>query len=81
MTRISVGDYLEGIETSADGNSVYVVHRFLNEVWAINTETLTVTAKMAAGDGPARAELFCAERCEFFGDNRLTTRHPRGRGA
>jgi YVTN family beta-propeller protein len=49
---MSVGDYPEGIETSADGNSVYVVNWFSNEVWAINTGTLAVTAKMPVGDGP-----------------------------
>ena len=48
VTRISVGDYPEGIETSADGNSVYVVNWFSNEVWAINTEMLAVTVKMPA---------------------------------
>jgi YVTN family beta-propeller protein len=52
VKRISVGDYPEGIETSADSNRVYVVNWFSNEVWAINAETLAVTAKMPAGDGP-----------------------------
>jgi YVTN family beta-propeller protein len=41
-----------GDEISADGNSVYVVNWFSNEVWAINTGTLAVTAKMPVGDGP-----------------------------
>ena len=61
VTRISVGDYLEGIETSADGNSVYVVNWFSNEVWAINTETLSVTVKMPAGDGPRAFGTFLRE--------------------
>ena len=52
VKRISVGDYPEGIETSADCNRVYVVNWFSHEVWAINTEMLAVTAKMPVGDGP-----------------------------
>ena len=52
LQRISVGDYPEGIETSADGKSVYVVNWFSNEVWAVDAETLKVTAKMPVGDGP-----------------------------
>ena len=67
VKRIPVGDYPEGIETSADGNSVFVVNWFSNEVWAIDTETLVVTAKMPVGDGPAPSELFCAKRGEFWG--------------
>jgi YVTN family beta-propeller protein len=61
VKRISVGDYPEGIETSADGNSVYVVNWFSNEVWAINAETLAVTAKMPAGDGPRAFGTFLRE--------------------
>jgi YVTN family beta-propeller protein len=61
VKRISVGDYPEGIETSADGDSVYVVNWFSNEVWAINTETLKVTAKMPAGDGPRAFGTFLRE--------------------
>jgi YVTN family beta-propeller protein len=61
VKRISVGDYPEGIETSADGNSVHVVNWFSNEVWAINTETLAVTAKMPAGDGPRAFGMFLRE--------------------
>jgi YVTN family beta-propeller protein len=52
VKRISVGDYPEGIETGDDGNSVYVVNWFSNEVWAIDADTLKVNAKMPAGDGP-----------------------------
>jgi YVTN family beta-propeller protein len=61
VKRISVGDYPEGIETSADGNSVYVVNWFSNEVWAINAETLAVTAKMPVGDGPRAFGTFLRE--------------------
>jgi YVTN family beta-propeller protein len=61
VKRISVGDYPEGIETSADGNSVYVVNWFSNEVWAIDAETLAVTAKMPAGDGPRAFGTFLRE--------------------
>jgi len=50
-----------GIETSADGNSVYVVNWFSNEVWTINTETLKVTAKIPAGDGPRAFGTFLRE--------------------
>ena len=39
VKRISVGDYPEGIETSADGNNVYVVNWFSNEVWTSNMPT------------------------------------------
>src|ERR1700730_10138720 len=59
--RISVGDYPEGIETSADCNRVYVVNWFSHEVWAINTETLAVTAKMPVGDGPRAFGTFLRE--------------------
>ena len=61
VKRISVGDYPEGIETSADGNSVYVVNWFSNEVWAIDAETLAVTAKMPVGDGPRAFGTFLRE--------------------
>jgi YVTN family beta-propeller protein len=61
VKRISVGDYPEGIETSADGNSVYVVNWFSNEVWTINTETRAVTVKMPAGDGPRAFGTFLRE--------------------
>jgi YVTN family beta-propeller protein len=66
VKRISVGDYPKGIETSADGNSVYVVNWFSNEVWAIDAETLAVTAKMPVGDSPRAFGTFRAKRCEFF---------------
>jgi YVTN family beta-propeller protein len=61
LKRISVGDYPEGIETSADGNNVYVVNWFSNEVWTIDAETLTVTAKMPVGDGPRAFGTFLRE--------------------
>jgi len=61
VKRIPVGDYPEGIETSADGNSVFVVNWFSNEVWAIDTETLVVTAKMPVGDGPRAFGTFLRE--------------------
>ena len=61
VTRISVGDYPEGIETSANGKSVYVVNWFSNEVWAIDAGTLKVTAKMPAGDGPRAFGTFLRE--------------------
>ncbi|MGH6841296.1 MAG: YncE family protein, partial [Methylocella sp.] len=61
VKRISVGDYPEGIETSADGNSVYVVNWFSNEVWEIDAWTLKVTAKMPAGDGPRAFGTFLRE--------------------
>jgi YVTN family beta-propeller protein len=51
----------EGIETSADHNSVYLVNRFSNEVRAINTETLAVTAKMPVGDSPGAFGTFLRE--------------------
>ncbi|MCL2452519.1 MAG: YncE family protein, partial [Alphaproteobacteria bacterium] len=59
--RISVGEYPEGIETSADGSQVYVVNWFSNEVWAIDTKTLAVTAKMKVGDGPRAFGTFLRE--------------------
>jgi YVTN family beta-propeller protein len=65
VKRISVGDYPEGIETSADGNGVYVVNWFSNEVWAINTESLKVTAKMPAGDGPRVRNFFARSAVSF----------------
>jgi YVTN family beta-propeller protein len=61
IKRIPVGEYPEGIETSANGNSVYVVNWFSNEVWAIDTSTLAVTAKMAVGDGPRGFGTFLRE--------------------
>jgi DNA-binding beta-propeller fold protein YncE len=39
VKRISVGDYPEGIETSADGNNVYVVNWFSNEGGTSNVPT------------------------------------------
>ena len=47
VKRISAGDYPEGINTSADGNSVYVVNWF--------------SAKIPAGDGPPRLRTFLRE--------------------
>ena len=61
VKRISVGDFPEGIETDADGNTVYFVNWFSNEVWAIDAETLAVTAKMPAGDGPSAFGTFLRE--------------------
>jgi YVTN family beta-propeller protein len=52
LKRISVGDYPEGIESSSDGTTVYAVNWFSNEVWAIDSGTLEVAAKMPVGDGP-----------------------------
>jgi YVTN family beta-propeller protein len=52
LKRIDVGEYPEGIETSADGTIVYVANWFSNEVFAIDAETLKVAAKMPVGDGP-----------------------------
>jgi YVTN family beta-propeller protein len=50
-----------GDEVSADSNNVYIVNWFSNEVWAINTETLAVTAKMPVGDGPRAFGTFLRE--------------------
>jgi YVTN family beta-propeller protein len=50
-----------GDEVSADGNNVYIVNWFSNVVWAINTETLAVTAKMPVGDGPRAFGTFLRE--------------------
>ena len=52
LTRIQVGEYPEGIETSADGRRVYVANWFSNEVWSIDAEKLAVIGKMQVGDGP-----------------------------
>lgn len=52
LKKINVGDYPEGIEFSPDGKTLYVVNWFSNEVWAINSTTFKVTAKMTVGDGP-----------------------------
>ncbi len=52
LKRIDVGEYPEGIETSADGKRVYVANWFSNEVFAIDAETLKVAAKIPVGDGP-----------------------------
>ncbi len=52
LKRIDVGEYPEGIETSADGTIVYVANWFSNEVFAIDAETLKVSAKIPVGDGP-----------------------------
>ncbi|MCI0465413.1 MAG: YncE family protein, partial [Beijerinckiaceae bacterium] len=61
LKRIPVGEYPEGIESSADGSSIYVVNWFSNDVWTINAETLAVTAKMPAGDGPRAFGTFLRE--------------------
>jgi YVTN family beta-propeller protein len=52
LKRISVGEYPEGIEASADGERIYVANWFSNEVTAIDARTLEVTARMPVGDGP-----------------------------
>ncbi|MBO0732947.1 MAG: beta-propeller fold lactonase family protein [Methylocapsa sp.] len=58
VKRISVGEYPEGIEASADGTKVYAVNWFSNDVWAIDSGTLNVTAKMPVGDGPRAFGIF-----------------------
>ncbi len=52
LKRIDVGEYPEGIETSADETLVYVASWFSNEVFAIDTLSLKVAARIPVGDGP-----------------------------
>ena len=52
VTRIDVGEYPEGIETSADGSKIYVANWFSNQIWTVDAGKLAVTAKMPVGDGP-----------------------------
>ncbi len=59
--RIFVGDYPGGNRNQRRRRTVYVVNWFSNEVWAIDAETLTVTAKMPAGDGPRAFGTFLRE--------------------
>ena len=52
VTRIDVGDYPEGIETSRDGKTVYVANWESNTLSVIDAATLKVTATHKTGDGP-----------------------------
>jgi len=56
--RVSAGEYPEGLEASADGRTIYVVNWFSNDVFAIDAQTLKVTARMPVGDGPRAFGLF-----------------------
>jgi YVTN family beta-propeller protein len=56
--RVSVGEYPEGLEASADGRTVYVVNWFSNDVYAIDAKTLKITAEMPVGEGPRSFGLF-----------------------
>jgi YVTN family beta-propeller protein len=49
------------IQRATDGNSVYVVNWFPNEVWAIDADTLAVMAKMPVGGGPPAFGAFLHE--------------------
>jgi YVTN family beta-propeller protein len=52
VKRITVGDYPEGIEASADGRRVYVANWESNTVSVIDTAHLTVEREIEAGDSP-----------------------------
>ncbi|ODM45260.1 hypothetical protein A9320_11485 [Ruegeria sp. PBVC088] len=49
---ISVGEYPEGIDTSADGQRILVANWFENTVSVIDAATLQVIAEIETGDGP-----------------------------
>lgn len=59
---IDVGEYPEGIGTTADGRSVVVANWFSNTISVIDAAALTVTGKVATGDGPRAFGLFLAGR-------------------
>ena len=52
ITRIPVGDYPDGIQSSLDGRRVYVVNWESDTVSEIDTATLRVVATMPVGDSP-----------------------------
>ena len=58
LGRVSVGEYPEGLEASADRRTIYVVNWFSNDVYAIDAQTLKVTGEMQVGDGPRAFGLF-----------------------
>lgn len=51
-TKISVGEYPEGIDATADGNTVVVTNWFDNTVTLIDANTLSVLRELETGDGP-----------------------------
>ena len=60
MTVISVGEYPEGIDTTADGKFVVVANWASNTVSLIDTEKLEVTGEITTGDGPRAFGKFLA---------------------
>ena len=52
LATIEVGEYPEGIDSSADGRHVAVVNWFDNTLNLIDANTLTVVSEYATGDGP-----------------------------
>ncbi len=52
VKRVSVGDYPEGIEASADGRHIYVVNWESNTVSVIDSERLAVEREIEVGDCP-----------------------------
>lgn len=52
VKRISVGDYPDGIEASADGRHVYAVNWESSTVSVIDSERLAVEREIGVGDGP-----------------------------
>ncbi|ATN35766.1 hypothetical protein ACO34A_18340 [Rhizobium sp. ACO-34A] len=60
VTVISVGEYPEGIDTTADGRFVVVANWASNTVSLIDTEKLEVTGEIATGDGPRAFGKFLA---------------------
>jgi YVTN family beta-propeller protein len=57
---VSVGEYPEGLEASADGRTIYVVNWFSNDGYAVDASALKITAEMKVGEGPRSFGLFCA---------------------
>ena len=50
--KIAVGEYPEGIDATADGQTVVVTNWFDNTVTLIDANTLTVIKELETGDGP-----------------------------
>lgn len=61
VTVISVGEYPEGIDTTADGKFVVVANWASNTISLIDTKKLEVTGEIATGDGPRAFGQFLAD--------------------
>ncbi len=59
--KIDVGEYPEGIDATADEETVIVANWFSNTVSLVDVDRRAVVGEIETGDGPTRLRALCGQ--------------------